>query len=301
MFTHEDRIMNPAINLHFRKLLESRQATLLPGAANALAARAIEDAGFNAIYITGAGIANTFLGMPDIGLTTLTEVASHVAAIRDAVKLPLVVDGDTGFGNALNMARTIRVLERSGASAIQIEDQDFPKRCGHFSGKAVIAADEMVQKIKAAVDARTDPNFIIIARTDSRAVEGFEAAVERLVKYHEAGAEATFLEAPVSLEEIRKIPKVVPGLAILNIVFGGKTPMPEHEELRALGFSGVLYANTALQAALAGMQQALAHLHKTGSLKGAEHMLAGFAERQKAVNKDVFDALEAKYALPEKK
>ena len=292
--------MNPELNLQFRQLLESRKATLLPGAANALAARAIEDAGFEAIYITGAGIANTFLGMPDIGLTTLTEVASHVAAIRDSVKLPLIVDGDTGFGNALNMARTIRVLERSGASAIQIEDQDFPKRCGHFSGKAVIPAAEMVQKIKAAVDARTDPNFIIIARTDSRAVEGFDAAAERLARYHEAGAEATFLEAPTSLEEIRKIPKVVPGLAILNIVFGGKTPMPAQEELKTLGFSGVLYANTALQAALAGMQQALAHLHKTGSLKGAEHMLAGFAERQKAVNKDVFDALEAKYALPDK-
>ena len=291
--------MNPALNLTFRKLLEAREATLLPGAANALTARAIEDAGFKAIYITGAGIANTFLGMPDIGLTTLTEVAAHVAAIRDAVKLPLIVDGDTGFGNALNMARTIRVLERSGASAIQV--QDFPKRCGHFSGKAVIDAAEMVQKIKAAVDARTDPNFLIIARTDSRAGEGFEAAVERLARYHEAGAEATFLEAPVSLEEIRKIPKVVPGLPILNIVFGGKTPMPEQAELKALGFSGVLYANTALQAALAGMQLALAHLHKQGSLKGAEKLLAGFAERQKAVCKDQFDALEAKYALPDKK
>ena len=281
-------------------MLEARQATLLPGAANALAARAIEDAGFNAIYITGAGIANTFLGMPDIGLTTLTEVAAHVAAIRDAVKLPLVVDGDTGFGNALNMARTVRVLERAGASAIQIEDQDFPKRCGHFSGKSVIDATEMVQKIKAAVDARTDPNFTIIARTDSRAGSGFEAAVERLSMYHEAGAEATFLEAPENLDEIRQIPNRVPGLAILNIVFGGRTPMPEHEELKRLGFSGVLYANTALQAALAGMQQALAHLHTHGSLKGAEKMLAGFAERQKAVNKDVFDALEAKYALPDK-
>ena len=293
--------MNPALNLKFRKMLEARQATLLPGAANALAARAIEDAGFDAIYITGAGIANTFLGMPDIGLTTLTEVAAHVAAIRDAVELPLVVDGDTGFGNALNMARTIRVLERSGASAIQIEDQDFPKRCGHFSGKAVIDAAEMVQKIKAAVDARTDANFTIIARTDSRAVLGFEAAVERMHLYHEAGAEATFLEAPESLEEIRQIPKRVPGLPILNIVFGGKTPMPEQAELKEMGFSGVLYANTALQAALAGMQQALAHLHKQGSLKGAEKMLAGFAERQKAVHKDLFDALEKKYALPDKK
>jgi 2-methylisocitrate lyase-like PEP mutase family enzyme len=293
--------MNPTLNLKFRKMLEARQALLLPGAANALAARAIEDAGFDAIYITGAGIANTFLGMPDIGLTTLTEVASHVAAMRDAVEVPLVVDGDTGFGNALNMARTIRVLERAGASAIQIEDQDFPKRCGHFSGKAVIGAAEMVQKIKAAVDARSDPNFTIIARTDSRAVEGFDAAVERLALYHEAGAEATFLEAPTSLEEIRRIPKVVPGLPILNIVFGGKTPMPEQEELKALGFSGVLYANTALQAALAGMQLALAHLKKQGSLKGAEKMLAGFAERQKVVNKDVFDALEQKYALPDKK
>ena len=293
--------MNPKLNLEFRRMLEARQATLLPGAANALAARAIEDAGFSAVYITGAGIANTILGMPDIGLTTLTEVASHVAAIRDAVALPLVVDGDTGFGNALNMARTIRVLERAGASAIQIEDQDFPKRCGHFSGKAVIDAAEMVQKIKAAVDARTDPNFTIIARTDSRAVLGFEAAVERLAMYHEAGAEATFLEAPESLDEIRKIPRSVPGLAILNIVFGGRTPMPDHAELKSLGFSGVLYANTALQAALAGMQQALSHLHKHGSLKGAEKMLAGFAERQRVVNKDRFDALEAKYALPDKR
>src|SRR6478752_10374283 len=163
--------MNKSCNRRLREILSKREAVLLPGASNAITARIIEDLGFKAIYVTGAGITNTFLGVPDIGLISMTELANHVSAMRDVVALPLIVDADTGFGNPLNVTRTIRVLERCGANAIQLEDQDFPKRCGHFSGKSVIPAAEMVQKIKAAVDARTDPNFIIIARTDSRAVE----------------------------------------------------------------------------------------------------------------------------------
>ena len=292
--------MNPALNLKFRKMLEARQATLLPGAANALAARAIEDAGFDAIYITGAGIANTFLGMPDIGLTTLTEVAAHVAAIRDAVALPLVVDGDTGFGNALNMARTIRVLERSGASAIQIEDQDFPSAAAISPARRSSTRPRWCRRSRrrwTRAPTRISSSSRAPIRARSKASRPPSSACTSITR---PAPRRPSSKRPKSLEEIRKIPKTVPGLAILNIVFGGKTPMPEHEELKALGFSGVLYANTALQAALAGMQQALAHLHKQGSLKGAEKMLAGFAERQRAVNKDKFDALEKKYALPEK-
>ena len=165
----------------FRAMLKPSAALILPGVANALAARVVADCGFGAAYVTGAGIANSFLGVPDNGLVTLTELASHVTAIRDVFRGPLMVDADTGFGNALNMRRTIQVLERAGADAIQIEDQVFPKRCGRFEGKEVIPAAEMVQKIKAAVDARTDPGLLIVARTDAIAVEGFSAAIDRPV------------------------------------------------------------------------------------------------------------------------
>src|SRR5215471_11812655 len=172
-----------------RDLLTPGAALLLPGVSNALAARVVADLGFAAAYVTGAGIANTFLGIPDNGLVTLSELAEHVAAIRDVFAGPLVVEADTGFGNALNMLRTVRLLERAGADALQIEDQVFPKRCGHFSGKEVIPCAEMVAKVKAAVDARRDRAPLIIARTDAIAVEGYEAAIARGIAYREAGAD----------------------------------------------------------------------------------------------------------------
>ena len=184
---------------------------LLPGASNALTARIIEDLGFKAIYVTGAGVTNTFLGVPDIGLISMTELANHVSAMRDVVALPLIVDADTGFGNPLNVTRTIRVLERSGANAIQLEDQEFPKRCGHFSGKSVIASTDMVQKIRAAADARIDPDLVIVARTDAIATHGFEDAMERAAAYIEAGADMTFVEAPRTKEQIVEIPRRVDG------------------------------------------------------------------------------------------
>ncbi len=217
--------MKDSCNQRLRDLLRQRKAVLLPGAANALAARVIEDLGFQAIYVTGAGVTNTFLGMPDIGLISVTELAAHVSAIREAVALPLIVDADTGFGNALNVARTIKMLERSGANAIQLEDQDFPKKCGHFSGKSVIARAEMVQKIHAAVDARTDPDLVIMARTDAIAVNGFDDAMERAAAYIEAGADMTFVEAPRSKEQIADIPKRLAVPQLINIVAGGLTPM----------------------------------------------------------------------------
>ncbi|HET6241847.1 MAG TPA: isocitrate lyase/PEP mutase family protein, partial [Arthrobacter sp.] len=235
-----------------------------PGAANALAARVIEDTGFEAVYVTGAGIANSFLGVPDIGLVTLTELAAHVEAIRDAVALPLIVDADTGFGNALNVRRTITVLERAGADAVQLEDQVSPKKCGHFEGKQIIPAAEMVQKIHAAVDARTNKDLVIIARTDARAVEGFEAAVDRARLYAEAGADVTFLEAPQTRQEVLAVPGLLDVPQVINLVEGGRTPQLSLEELS--GFRIALFANVALQASIKGMQRALGALRQTGTL-----------------------------------
>jgi 2-methylisocitrate lyase-like PEP mutase family enzyme len=288
--------MNESCNRRLRALLSKREATLLPGAANALTARIIEDIGFKAVYVTGAGVTNTFLGMPDIGLISLTELASHVSAMREAVSLPLIVDADTGFGNPLNVARTIKVLERSGANAIQLEDQEFPKRCGHFSGKSVIDPAEMVQKIHAAVDARIDQDLVIIARTDAIATHGFEDAMNRAAAYIEAGADMTFVEAPRAREHIAEIPRRLTAPQLINIVAGGLTPMTGHRELEAMGFSMVLYANAALQASIAGMQKVLGHLKGHGSLDGISEQLAGFEERQRLVGKPHFDALEKKYS-----
>src|SRR5260370_5478918 len=175
-----------------RNMLVRGAAVLLPGVANAVVARVVADEGVAAAYVTGAGIANTFLGIPDIGLVTVSELAAHVAAIREAFAGPLVVDADTGFGNAVNVVRTVQLLERAGADALQIEDQVFPKRCGHFAGKEVIPAAEMVAKIKAAVDTRRDGDLLIIARTDAIAPEGYAAATERAAAYPQAGADLTF-------------------------------------------------------------------------------------------------------------
>jgi 2-methylisocitrate lyase-like PEP mutase family enzyme len=276
-------------------MLTPGAALLLPGVANALAARIVADQGFTAAYVTGAGIANTFLGVPDIGLVTVTELAEHVAAIRAAFPGPLVVDADTGFGNPLNMVRTVELLERAGADALQIEDQVFPKRCGHFAGKEVIPAAEMVEKVKAAVDTRRDRDLLIIARTDAIAPEGFEAAIERAAAYHDAGADVTFVEAPTTMEQIADIPRRLPWPQLANIVLGGRTPELPNEKLKELGYAGVIYANVALQAAVKGMQAALGELRRKGHMGEAIGMVADFAERQRLVHKDDYDALERKY------
>lgn len=280
-----------------KALLARRAAATLPGAANAMFARVIEDLGFEAIYVTGAGVANMTLGVPDIGLTTLTEVAETVAAIADTVSLPLLVDADTGFGNAVNMVRTVRTLERAGAAGLQIEDQVFPKKCGHFSGKEVIPLDEMIQKIKAAVDARHDQNLQIVARTDAAAIEGIDRAIERAQAFIEAGADATFVEAPTSAEQLARIPASLSVPQVANIVFGGKTPDPGREKLAEMGFSVVLYANAALQAALRASYDVLGALKRDGTLTAVADRLASFEERQRAVAKDRWDALEARYRL----
>jgi 2-methylisocitrate lyase-like PEP mutase family enzyme len=282
-------------NRTLRRLLVPGAGLILPGAANALAARIIEAAGFPVVYMTGAGVANSYLGAPDMGLISVSEMAAHLAAFRDAVNVPIIADGDTGFGNALNLVRTIKLYERAGASAIQLEDQVFPKRCGHFEGKSVVSKMEMVQKIKAAVDTRVDPNFMILARTDARAMEGLDAAIDRMLAYKEAGADLLFIEAPQSHTELARIPREVPGIHIANIVHGGKTPMLAREALGQLGFSGILYANAAMQSAMLAMQRTMAHLHEVGSLAGAEANILHFDDRQKLVNYAHWTDLEKRY------
>jgi 2-methylisocitrate lyase-like PEP mutase family enzyme len=276
-------------------IMAARTAVTVPGAANALFARVIEDLGFEVVYVTGAGVANMHLGAPDVGLTTLTELAGVTAAIADSVILPIIVDADTGFGNPVNMARTIRVLERAGAAAVQIEDQVFPKKCGHFEGKEVIPVGEMVQKIKAAVDSRRDGDFQIVARTDARAIEGLERAIERAHAFIAAGADATFVEAPLNLDELARIALELPVPQVANIVFGGKTPDPGRRALADMGFSIVLYANAALQAALRASYEVLGALKASGSLASVAERLASFEERQRAVAKHHWDELEARY------
>ena len=287
--------MSNPLNLALRKALVPGAGLIMPGAGNALAARVIAATGHRLLLVSGAAVANNYLGVPDIGLTSLSELVNHVAAIRDVVDIPLVVDSDTGFGNAINVRHSIRSIERAGANAIMIEDQTFPKRCGHFDNQEVVSKDEMVQKIKAAVDARTDSGMMLLARTDARAVEGLEAAFDRARAYQEAGADFLFIEAPRSLEELAAIPREVPGIHMCNMVIGGKTPLLAREELGRLGYALVAYANAALQASLLGMQQVLQHLNDHGSIKGAEDKIMMFQERQKLLDGDYYKELAQRY------
>ena len=297
MFRNKDsRLALHQLGKLLRLKLEERRGLLVPGAADALAARVIANLGFEAIYITGAGVTNTLLGMPDLGFISLPELAQQTSAIRDAVSLPIIVDADTGFGNPLNVRHTVQVLERAGANAIQLEDQIFPKRCGHFSGKQVIAAEEMMAKIRAAADARSSQDFLIIARTDARAVHGFDSAIDRATKWIEAGADVTFVEAPESLDEVNRIPALLRVPQVLNMVPGGKTPIVDAAALASMRYALVLYANAALQGAIAGMQAALSELKARGFLDESSGKIASFAERQELVQKPLFDELERKYS-----
>ena len=250
-----------------RALLKSPVQIIAPGVYDALSAALVADAGFSAAYLSGASIAYTKLGRPDIGLVSAAEVADTIAHVRERIALPLIVDADTGFGNALNVQRTVRVFERAGASAIQLEDQATPKRCGHLTGKTLIPRDEMVGKIRAALDARADANTVIVARTDAVAVEGFEAAMERAEAYAGAGADVLFVEAPGSMAQIERISASfaarLPLLA--NMVEGGKTPITSAETLARLGFRIVIYPGALVRATVWAAQRMLASLKENGT------------------------------------
>lgn len=278
-----------------KQLIAQRRGVIVPGAFNAMSARVVADQGFEAIYVTGAGVTNMWFGLPDQGFMGLTDIADHTARIREAVDLPLIVDADTGFGNALNTYHAVRTLERAGADCIQLEDQVSPKRCGHFNGKEVIEASEMIGKIKAACDARRNPDTLIMARTDAAAIHGFDAAVERAQSYADAGADILFVEAVTTADQIRALPQRLHTPQLMNMVIGGKTPITSTEELATMGFSIVLYANAALQGAVAGMQRALGTLKAERHLKEDPSLVAPFAERQRLVCKPEWDALEKRY------
>jgi len=240
---------------------------LLPGVPNAAMARQVEQLSFDAVYVSGAGMANATAGVPDIGLLTLTEVADLAGYIAKAVEIPAIVDADTGFGGAENVARTIRELESAGLAGCHIEDQEFPKRCGHLSGKSIVELEEMVGKIKAATGARRDPDFMVIARTDARAVEGFDQAVERAGEYIAAGADAIFPEALQSLEEFRDFAKEIDAPLLANMTEFGKSPLLSFHDLMELGYRMVIFPMSAFRVAMKASEKFLRALKQSGTQK----------------------------------
>lgn len=249
-----------------RELLGSGKLIMAPGAYDVWSAKLIEASGFDAVYMTGYGVSASVIGKPDIGLMTFTEVALMAHNMVMALKVPLIADCDTGFGNSLNVMRCVEEFEASGVAAIQLEDQLMPKRCGHMEGKVLIPKEEMEAKIRAAAAARRDPDFVIIARTDARAVYGFDEAVERAKAYVKAGADVIFFEAPQSADEVRQVAKTLRVPLLSNMVENGKTPLFSAEELQELGYSIVIYPVTALYAATKHMTETLAVLKKTGKI-----------------------------------
>lgn len=250
----------------FRKLI-AEGSVAMPGVPNAAMARQVEHAGFDALYISGAGMANMTAGLPDIGLLTLTEVVRLAGYAANAVSIPAIVDADTGFGGAENVARTIQELEAAGLAGCHIEDQEFPKRCGHLAGKTLIEADEMVAKIRAAVAARRDKDFLIIARTDARSVEGFDGAAKRARAYLDAGADAIFPEALQTPEEFGAFAKDVKAPLLANMTEFGKSPLLSHQELANLGYRMVIFPQSMLRVALKATGQFLQKLKKSGTQK----------------------------------
>src|SRR6266705_4161042 len=247
--------------------LIAKGCVAMPGVPNAAMARQVECAGFDAVYVSGAGMANATAGVPDIGLLTLTEVVQLAGYVGNAVDIPAIVDADTGFGGAENVARTVRELERAGLAGCHIEDQEFPKRCGHLAGKDLVDIDEMVGKIKAAVAARRDPDFMIIARTDARAVEGFHRTIDRAQHYLEAGADAIFPEALQSEEEFRDFAKEIDLPLLANMTEFGKSPLLSFRDLAELGYRMVIFPMSAFRVAMKASGEFLRALKKSGTQK----------------------------------
>lgn len=279
-----------------RELLAAPGLSIAPGATSPFSARQVEQAGFSLVFTTGAGIANTMLGLPDLGLTTLTEIAFANRQIANAVAIPVLADADTGYGETLNVVRTVRDLESAGVAGVIIEDQVAPKKCGHFEGQEVVRPEEMVQKIVAARLARTDQDLVLVARTDAIASEGVDAAIARAVMYAEAGADAVFLEAPVSIEQMAKIPGSVPVPCIVNLVEGGKTPLLAADELLSMGYRIAIYANLALRVGARAVERAFETLHRTGTSEGLIDELMPWSDRQRLAGLDDWQALDARIA-----
>ena len=282
-----------------RRLLEAPELLVAPGVAECVGARLVAEQGFDALYMTGAGTTASRLGMPDVGLLGVTEMADNAGRIADAADLPLIADADTGYGGPINVRRTIQCYERAGVAGVHMEDQDWPKRCGHLAGKTLIPAEEMCAKVRAAVDARSDPDFIVIARTDAIAVEGFEAALDRAKAYEEAGADVLFVEAPTTMEEVETIPKNFSRPTLYNMAMSGKTPVLPASDIEALGFGVVIYPGLSLSAAIPAIRRALGELRETGGVEAASAEMASFRDFFELMGLEGVQDLESRYAVSE--
>jgi len=282
-----------------KRLLNRKQLLVAPGCFDGLSARLVQEAGFEAAYLSGGAIARS-MGIPDIGLVTMSESIERAAQVVSAIQIPVIADADTGYGNAVNLVRSVREFERIGVAAIHIEDQITPKRCGHLDGKEVISRAEMEMKLKAALDTRTDPDFCIIARTDARGVHGLEDAIGRAQAFAKLGVDAIFVEAPQSESELAEIPKRLPDVPLLvNVFKGGKTPMLPMERLQQMGYRIAIYPSETQRAAIHAMRSALTTLKRDGTTESIDASLTTFKERDKVVGLDDWQKIEHTYLAVE--
>jgi 2-methylisocitrate lyase-like PEP mutase family enzyme len=279
-----------------RELLRGGDVIVAPGVYDGLSARLVGRAGFPAAYATGGGIARS-MGYPDLGLLSVSEIVDRLANIVEHAGVPVIADADTGYGNALNARRAVREFERAGVAALHLEDQTFPKRCGHYDDKSVVPVREMAQKLRAARDAMTDPDVVLIARTDALAIEGLDAAIERSHAYAEAGADVIFIEAPTTMTEIEEIARRVPQPKLMNMFLGGKTPLVPVAKLGELGYRIVIIPSDLQRAAIRAMDDALAAIARDGSSAALADRMATFKDREVVVDTAGFLDLDRKYAV----
>jgi 2-methylisocitrate lyase-like PEP mutase family enzyme len=278
-----------------KQLFQRDRLLVAPGCFDGLSARLVEEAGFEAAYLSGGAVARS-MGIPDIGLVTMSEVIERAAQVVAAVKIPIIADADTGYGNAVNLVRSVREFERTGVAAIHIEDQITPKRCGHLDGKEVIPLAEMEKKLQAALASRSDPDFLIIARTDARGVHGFEDAINRGRAFANLGVDAVFVEAPQSEAELEEIPRALRDVPLLvNVFKGGKTPMLPVQRLQQMGYRIAIYPSETQRAGIHAMRQALGLLKREGTTEKMDDALTTFKERDKVVGLDEWQQLEKQY------
>lgn len=279
-----------------RRLMREAGAVVAPGAYDGLSARLVEQAGFRTVYASGGAIARS-MGIPDLGLLSMSEIVERLTTMVDSVTLPLIADADTGYGNALNAQRTIKAFQRAGIAGFHIEDQVFPKRCGHYDDKAIVPTVEMQQKIRAVRDASEDEEFVLIARTDGLAVEGFEATIDRAHSYIEAGADMIFVEAPTSVDQIEQIAELLPYPKLINMFHGGKTPLVPVPRLSELGYKLVIIPSDLQRAAIGAMQKALAAIHRDGHSGRLDARMVSFHEREEIVGTAVYMERDQRYGV----
>jgi 2-methylisocitrate lyase-like PEP mutase family enzyme len=278
-----------------KQLLKRNKLLVAPGCFDGLSARLVQESGFEAAYLSGGAVARS-MGIPDIGLVTMSEAIERAAQVVSAIAIPVIADADTGYGNAVNLVRSVREFERVGVAAIHIEDQITPKRCGHLDGKEVISLAEMEKKLQAALDTRTDPDFCIIARTDARGVNGFDEAILRGEAFAKLGVDAIFVEAPQSEAELAEIPQRLPDVPLLvNVFKGGKTPMLPVDRLEKMGYRIAIYPSESQRAAIYAMRMALGMLKKDGTTEAMDGALTTFKERDKIVGLDDWQSIERRY------